>query len=420
MKKTIQILLALVMSFPFQVAHAKPPSKKQIQKMSQEAESALWENTLDYLVREYQRVATPSRFDEEFLKGFRPEDRKMFLEATKGEKALPRLERQGKTLLLTDSKKNQMRIEPVDLDQKQFRLNGYLWTYRPKESLREQVRMLQQRVPEKAPRSQGAQLWSLVVPEAHAIPALVLVAVSAAIGALVSQGVMDPALRMASSTFCTTTNKTLEWDTTKYDLCLDWKKRQNEANRSSSGRLDAIEKMIATDQSNVLGKFRVVAEHQCADNNDGKERLYVADVRVKETDHPLTITARFTPEGKATELRVNEYRSDKVLARLQFDDENYLTCALLPNEEAKTDPLTRQNVSLCMSANLTSEEKAKVSFLEDTARFVNLRVTRCNVQAAAEEVAKGQKPASPLGPEADEAAAAAPTASVPGAAEGQK
>lgn len=399
MKNVILYFIVVLMSLPTtfvsaQSAGPMSPQKKRL--MLQKMKEEIWGEALNRIVRDYQLAGTPARLNTTMLGHLRGSDRRFFLESMQRVPTLPNLEKEHLTMTFSMTGFKPVKLELVDLAEKRFRVNGKLWTYRPKESLKEQVMMLQQMVSlHEGGDSVKAALFRLAVPEAEALFWVPMI-VGAVIGSIVTSGIMDPVIRAASKAACDLTNDTLEWDTTQYDLCVEWKKKKMDAGKSNRGRLDAIEKMIASDQKNVLGKFQVIREKSCADNTDGKERLYSSDVEVKETKQHVHIEARFSPEGKATDLKISESKTGKTLATLQFDKENYMTCALLPNKAAETDALTLKEISSCFENVSTAEEKAKLSFLEDAARFVNLRVTRCNVQNAADTIAKGETVPSPL------------------------
>ncbi|HRO67537.1 MAG TPA: hypothetical protein PL182_08240 [Pseudobdellovibrionaceae bacterium] len=400
MKNLIAVLIACLLSVPTTFVSAQQGPKtndKKTRFLLQKMKEDIWSESLNRIVRDYQLAGTPGRLDSLMMGHLRDSDRRFFRDSMRRVSRLPELSKDRLTMTFSTAGFKPVKLELIDLAEKRFRVNGKLWTYRPKESLKEQVMMLEQMVASRADGTSSlpSAVFRLLVPEADAVFWVPMI-VGAVIGSVITSGIMDPAIRAASKWACDVTNESLEWDTTQYDLCVEWKKKKMEAGKSNRGRLDAIEKMIASDQKNVLGKFEVIGEKSCADNTDGKERVYSSDVEVKETRQRVHFEARFSPEGKAIDLKISELKTKKALATLQFDKENYMTCALLPNKAAETDALTSKELNSCFESVSTAEEKAKLSFLEDAARFVNLRVTRCNVQNAAETIAKGETVLSPL------------------------
>jgi hypothetical protein len=426
------VSLSLILS-PL-ASHAKAPAtapRERVKISADQADKIFTEAALMYFVSEYKIARTPQRYAEQFLKGLSPKDRALFDKGTKNMKQLPSVKLQGLGLVFQEPGQASFKIEVVDRWKNQFRINGRLWSYDPKASLSSQLEIIKHNYQP----TKTSLLWDAMIPSAEADfgASLILVAITAAVTTLVTTGFAQPVINVVSKLFCDYTNLSLGWDTQSVDLCTDWAKKRQELADKDAPRLDAIKKMIASDQSNVLGKFEVKNESSCPDNSDGKPRVYQANLVVKESNEPISIRAEFTPDGNAKEFRIVDRETGKDLATLEFDNkEVILTCASVAMDAgrevaaatrntrqgaetpAATPPptvapiatpapnaLTPKNLEMCRNqTNLSAPELARLKLLGDVARFVNLRVTRCTVQSAAEQVAHGNTVASPVQPNA--------------------
>lgn len=407
----ISLSLLIIVSSIQGFGQSKKTSVKN-QKTLLNMRNAIWSESLKGILRLYHFAGTPERFDRLALQHLSPTDRKYFLKSLGKTTKLPLLTLSELTFKVASKNGSDLKLQLVDLAEKQFRVNGVLWTYRPKETIESQVKMLQKMVSQNHSSSSSFAsdfevLQSIVLPEAQAVAFVPLIA-GAIIGSVITSGLMDPIIRASSKFACDLTNERLEWDTTRFDLCVEWKKKKIEAGRLNRSNLNAITNLVASDKSNVLGKFKVVSELSCADNSDGKERLYSSKVSLKKTEQKFNLDARFSPEGSPLELKIQDSNNPSTYNIITFDSEGFFKCVILPNSAAGADPLTAQETELCPENATSEESKAKVSFLEDVVRFVNLRVTRCNVQQAAESIARGQEVPSPLDPPSEAPPAEAP------------
>ncbi|MBX2994306.1 MAG: hypothetical protein KF681_05780 [Bdellovibrionaceae bacterium] len=370
---------------------SEPKQKKDVTYTREEVERISGEAALRYAVLEYQVAGTPERYADIVLPRLSKEDQKTYKQMTQGLRQLPRITQNGRTFILKDAQES-VTVEVVNVLKNQFRVNGRLWTYDPRTPLKTQLEVLKRNYPWK----KSEWVYNQMVPRAEAIEPVTLIIV-----AVLTAGVTT-AINMFSTVLCDQVFAWTGFNMTRMGVCKEWEASRKEAMNKDAPRLDAIEKVISSDKTNVLGKFEIQREMSCPDNNDGKERFYRATVKVKETGEPINVEVTFTPEGKAKSFKATDAKNNRDLAKIEFDNENFMTCASVPNPTTGTPaatPITPKNINLCRSqATLTSEQAGELKLLEDLAKYVNLRVARCTVQSAAEEVAKGKDIGSPVQP----------------------
>jgi len=352
------------------------------------------EIALQAVAVDYQLAQTPQIFSKRFLKNWSKEDREFFERQTKAVKVLPKIQADEKKLTFRDDSGFETKIEFGDQGKHQFKVNGSMWVYNPRIPLSRQIEVLVRNHP---PQKTSSFWIPLVLSEARADFGITAAIVLALATGLVAGTSVDAIKQLFTYRICESSLGSKAFQPRNMGFCKEWDADYKESKRKLSPQLDSILQMIASDKSNVLTKFKVTGEQACPDNNDGKDRVYKADLTVASNNQPISIQIDFTPQGKVKDFKLFSSPIKNEIARIEFDTDNFMKCGVVKNAQAATSSaLINQNIalvpaehSLCKyDTGLSTQDKGTLELLEDAVRFVTMRITKCTVQAIAAKVEK--------------------------------
>lgn len=345
---------------------------------------------------------------------FSKDDQKFYQKLTQNISVLPKATIEENSIVLKDNG-YETKIEFLPGRTHEFKVNGYLWTYDPKSSLVPQVETL---LRNHLPRKTSSYWIELFVPRAHAqvvLAGLGGAVITAVVIGLFANGGTDIVKKLGEQGICAPTrgnSGTNSFQPRNVGFCKDWDAAFQEKQRKKSPRLDAIVNLVASDKSNIFSKFKVDKTFSCPSNNDGKDRVYDANIQMlDEKSRIFEAKVILSPEGDVKDFSIfevpnackldkdgvtpqwaacNAERSkNKKIAHIEFDKENYMKC--LKMKSNSSDVLSPDEIALCgENASLTTTEKGKIDLVQDLVLFTNSVITKCTVEAAAQKVSEGK------------------------------
>jgi hypothetical protein len=394
--------------------------------------------SIRYTVFKYDLVRTPSEFSKAFLGQFSKADQQFYLKTTRGMSVLPKASIEENAIVFRD-KEFENRVEFIPGNTSQFKVNGYLWSYDPSLPLVTQVEVL---LRYHGPKKISAHLLELLMPKAHAQLVLGGAIVTTLVVGIFGAGGVDVFNKLTSQAICAPTRGKKgpnSFQPRNVGFCQAWDTEFDKRQQKRAPRLDAIERTIASDNSNIFTKFKVLKTFSCPSNNDGNNRVYDANVKLLKPDKnvdekEIQLLVTLTPQGKTMALSVfgipegcrtgdetkqsqsanvsainceDRQKVNKLIGTIDFDGENFMKCLTKKTPSKERDALTPDETKLCPeSANLNPKEQGQLALSQDLTLFANSVITKCNVDANVQKVADGKvdQIGSPVAPKANDVA----------------